>query len=185
EHGYPLFRGDIGAALTVDPRKRPESCCGCSRQCAPRGSMGAQNVRHLHGLSCLATAAAQGPQTARQELLSGYRTLRPGLPIGSDFVPWHTFSVRGAAAIWSAFWGSSAVATRLAAWLFMTTPDIARDWTSGCIRAVVLGRDKHRFNGSGLNHRPEADCAPPIVKFEAGIARRNEAYFRAGRQNQK
>src|SRR5262245_3290373 len=59
--------------------------------------MGAQNVRHLHGLSCLATAAAQGPQTARQELLCVYRTLRPGLPIGSDFVPWHKASIIGAA----------------------------------------------------------------------------------------
>jgi hypothetical protein len=55
--------------------------------CAPRCSMGAEYVRHLHGLSCLATAAAQGPQTARQELLSGYRALRSGRPIGSDFVP--------------------------------------------------------------------------------------------------
>ena len=62
--------------------------------CTPRGSMGAQNVRHLHGLSCLASAAAQGPQPARQELLSGYRTLRPGLPIGSDFVPWHIALLR-------------------------------------------------------------------------------------------
>ena len=57
--------------------------------CAPRGSMGAEYVRHLHGLSCLTTATAQGPQTARQELLSGYRTLRSGLHIGSDFVRWH------------------------------------------------------------------------------------------------
>src|SRR5262245_21778986 len=77
--------------------------------CAPRGSMGAQNVRHLHGLSCLATAAAQGPQTARQELLSGYRTLRPGLPIGSDFVPWHRQEIRAAAATESDAMGRAAM----------------------------------------------------------------------------
>src|SRR5436190_10358611 len=65
--------------------------------CAPRGSMGAEYVRHLHGLSCLATAVAQGPQTARQKLLSGYRTLRSGLPIDSDFVQWHDSDYFGGA----------------------------------------------------------------------------------------
>ena len=29
EYRYPLIRGDIGVALTIDPPKRPESCCEC------------------------------------------------------------------------------------------------------------------------------------------------------------
>ena len=55
--------------------------------CAPRRSMGAEYVRHLHGALLSRDGCGSSPQTARQELLSGYRALRSGRPIGSDFVP--------------------------------------------------------------------------------------------------
>src|SRR5262245_32016376 len=54
------------------------------------------------------------------EGMSAFRAFARPAALTIDVSSWHTFSVRGAAAIWSAFWGSSAVATRLAAWLFMT-----------------------------------------------------------------
>ena len=46
KYGYPLFRGDIGVDLTVDLRKRPESCCGCSRPLLAHRCYGEAIVRN-------------------------------------------------------------------------------------------------------------------------------------------